>query len=76
MSSPCPSRYLHDLADNTNPDPDTRATWVNLAKKYKVPARCVWFKTPRKVCEHNDVVRALNESVSYRPLNAWGRMGY
>lgn len=52
------------LADNTNPDPDTRATWVDLAKKYKIPARCIWFKTPTQVCEHNDVVRALNKSVS------------
>ncbi|KAK1760148.1 polynucleotide kinase 3 phosphatase-domain-containing protein [Echria macrotheca] len=47
--------------DNTNPDPDTRAQWVELAKKHKVPIRCVWFKTPLYVCEHNDAVRSLNK---------------
>ncbi|MBE3048079.1 AAA family ATPase, partial [Candidatus Bathyarchaeota archaeon] len=51
------------LVDNTNADPETRAIWVDLAKKYKVPARCVWFKTPSQICEHNDAVRALNKSV-------------
>ncbi|KAI8159122.1 Bifunctional polynucleotide phosphatase/kinase [Colletotrichum sp. SAR 10_70] len=32
--------------DNTNADPDTRAVWVQLAEKQKVPIRCVWLKTP------------------------------
>ncbi|KAK1833920.1 PNK3P-domain-containing protein [Podospora conica] len=50
--------------DNTNPDPDVRTQWVELARKFKVPARCVWLKTPLKLCEHNDAVRSLN-----KPLN-------
>jgi bifunctional polynucleotide phosphatase/kinase len=48
------------LSDNTNPDPETRSIWVDLAKKYKVPIRCVWFKTPIHICEHNDAVRSMN----------------
>ncbi|KEZ44702.1 hypothetical protein SAPIO_CDS2785 [Scedosporium apiospermum] len=44
------------VIDNTNPDPDTRAVWVGLAKKFKVPVRCVWFKTPPHICEHNDAM--------------------
>ena len=56
-------RVLIVSADNTNPDPDTRVQWVQLARKNKAPIRCVWFKTPMDVCEHNNAVRALNESV-------------
>ncbi|RCI14507.1 hypothetical protein L249_7013 [Ophiocordyceps polyrhachis-furcata BCC 54312] len=48
------------VIDNTNADPETRAIWVGLAKKSGIPIRCVWFKTPMQVCEHNDAVRALN----------------
>ena len=45
--------------DNTNADPDTRAVWVEVARKYKIPIRCVYFTAPVKLCEHNDTVRAL-----------------
>ncbi|KAK5662120.1 hypothetical protein OQA88_8025 [Cercophora sp. LCS_1] len=44
------------VIDNTNPDPDTRAQWVELAQKLKVPIRCVWFKTPLQLCQHNDAL--------------------
>jgi bifunctional polynucleotide phosphatase/kinase len=52
------------MPDNTNADPDTRAAWIEIAQKAKVPIRCVWFKTPIQVCEHNDAVRALNASMN------------
>lgn len=45
--------------DNTNPDLETRAVWIRLAQKFGVPVRCVYFKTPARLCEHNDAVRAL-----------------
>ncbi|KAH7305986.1 polynucleotide kinase 3 phosphatase-domain-containing protein [Stachybotrys elegans] len=50
--------------DNTNADPDTRAVWTNLASASKVPIRCVWFKTPLHICEHNDAVRANNKALN------------
>ncbi|KAK1765385.1 polynucleotide kinase 3 phosphatase [Phialemonium atrogriseum] len=50
--------------DNTNPDPDIRAQWVELAQKNKVPIRCVWFRTPIQLCEHNDAVRSMNKSLN------------
>ena len=53
------SSSSHSL-DNTNADPDTRAIWIELALKAKTPIRCVWFKTPLQVCEHNDAVRSQN----------------
>lgn len=50
---------LQATLDNTNPDLETRAVWIRLAQKFGVPVRCVYFKTPAKLCEHNDAVRAL-----------------
>ncbi|PHH60716.1 hypothetical protein CDD81_1334 [Ophiocordyceps australis] len=50
--------------DNTNADVETRALWVGLAKKNKVPIRCLWFRTPLHLCEHNDAVRALNQTLN------------
>ncbi|KAG8677593.1 hypothetical protein FPOAC1_003617 [Fusarium poae] len=50
--------------DNTNADPETRTVWVELAKKFGISIRCVWFKTPLQVCEHNNAVRALNKSLN------------
>ncbi|KAL8650510.1 MAG: hypothetical protein Q9210_003785 [Variospora velana] len=48
-----------ELADNTNADPDVRAVWVQLARRFKVPIRCVHFTASTKLCEHNDTVRAI-----------------
>jgi len=48
--------------DNTNADPETRAVWVQLAQKFNIPIRCIYFTAPAKLCEHNDTVRALSDS--------------
>lgn len=56
---------LTRATDNTNAEPDTRAIWIDLANKHKLPIRCVWFKTPLTICEHNDAVRSLNATVWY-----------
>ncbi|KAK5110111.1 hypothetical protein LTR62_006245 [Meristemomyces frigidus] len=47
------------VVDNTNADIETRAAWVGLARKMKVPIRLVYFTASAKLCEHNDAVRAL-----------------
>ncbi|KAJ4288893.1 DNA kinase/phosphatase Pnk1 [Collariella sp. IMI 366227] len=44
------------VVDNTNADADTRSQWIALARKHGVPVRCVWFKTPLQLCEHNDAL--------------------
>ncbi|KAI1389212.1 PNK3P-domain-containing protein [Hypoxylon trugodes] len=56
------------VIDNTNPDADGRKEWVDFAKKHNVPIRCIWFKVPKALCEHNDIVRALN-----KPMNPEAR---
>jgi bifunctional polynucleotide phosphatase/kinase len=46
--------------DNTNANPEVRASWVELARAFKIPIRCVHFTASTRLCEHNDTVRALN----------------
>ncbi|KAJ2966183.1 hypothetical protein NUW58_g10724 [Xylaria curta] len=62
------AEFLEDgcsiVIDNTNPDPDGRKEWIELARKHDVAIRCVWFKIPRSLCEHNDAVRALNKALN------------
>lgn len=50
--------------DSTNPDTDVRSKWVQLAAKHNVPIRCVLFTASTEICEHNDVVRALNDMMN------------
>ncbi|KAK5032033.1 DNA kinase/phosphatase Pnk1 [Exophiala sideris] len=51
---------LNALTDNTNADIETRKYWINLAREYNVPIRCVRFTASSRLAEHNDAVRALN----------------
>ncbi|CAK7206598.1 DNA kinase/phosphatase Pnk1 [Sporothrix eucalyptigena] len=72
--------YLQDgssvAIDNTNPDPATRALWVDLAKKHRVPVRCVWFKTNPATCEHNDAVRSQNKLLNPDNREALPRIAF
>lgn len=49
--------------DNTNADAAVRGKWIQLSIKHSIPIRCVLMTTHPQVCEHNDVVRALNKIV-------------
>ncbi|KAK4096599.1 PNK3P-domain-containing protein [Parathielavia hyrcaniae] len=69
----CRAPLLISPQDNTNPDVDTRSHWVALARKHKVPIRCLWFRTPLALCEHNDAVRSLN--AQNKQLNPEARKG-
>jgi predicted kinase len=51
------------MSDNTNVDRTTRAYWIDLAVRFNIPIRCVYFTADPKICEHNDKVRALNLEV-------------
>lgn len=51
------------VLDNTNADSEVRSKWVELAATHSVPIRCVLFTASSELCEHNDVVRALNNVV-------------
>ncbi|KAM0548173.1 hypothetical protein ACHAPJ_009971 [Fusarium lateritium] len=64
------------VIDNTNADPETRTIWVELAKKFGIAIRCVWFKTSLQVCEHNNAVRALNESLNPESRQVLPKMAF
>ncbi|KAF9087225.1 hypothetical protein BGX29_000950 [Mortierella sp. GBA35] len=51
------------VVDNTNPDVASRAPYVALAKKYKVPVRCFLFQADKDLATHNNYFRAF-----HRPL--------
>ncbi len=51
------------MTDNTNADVETRRYWVNIAREYNVPIRCVRFTASSRLAEHNDAVRALNPEI-------------
>lgn len=48
------------VIDATNGDPDTRATWVAVARKAGVPARAVVLNVPKEVAVHLNALRAGN----------------
>ncbi|KAH9857756.1 PNK3P-domain-containing protein [Lenzites betulinus] len=48
------------VVDNTNRDQATRKHYVALAKKHKVPIRCVYFADPLELAWHNNLYRAFN----------------
>ncbi|KAL4990536.1 polynucleotide kinase 3 phosphatase-domain-containing protein [Aspergillus falconensis] len=52
------------VVDNTNADVDTRAQWIEVAKEFSVPIRCVYFSAPPALCKHNNAVRAANRSLN------------
>ncbi|KAK7425094.1 DNA kinase/phosphatase Pnk1 [Neonectria punicea] len=62
--------------DNTNADPSTRSLWIEEAKKFGIPIRCVWFSTPLPLCEHNDAVRALNASMNPESRQSLPKMAF
>ncbi|KAK0625005.1 polynucleotide kinase 3 phosphatase-domain-containing protein [Bombardia bombarda] len=64
------------VVDNTNPDPDIRAQWIQFAAKHKVPIRCVWFKTPVRLCEHNDAVRSMSKAMNPESRQALPKLAF
>ncbi|KAL3494656.1 polynucleotide kinase 3 phosphatase-domain-containing protein [Aspergillus germanicus] len=52
------------VVDNTNADQETRALWLDVAKEFKVPIRCVYFSATPAICKHNNAVRAANKTLN------------
>lgn len=50
------------VVDNTNGDRESRARYVNAAKKNKVPCRCFVMNTSFKHAEHNIAFRELTDT--------------
>lgn len=56
------------VIDNTNPDKESRARYIQVAKKLKVPVRCFMMSTTYKQSRHNEVYRQLTNS-KHKPIN-------
>ncbi|KAB8216150.1 polynucleotide kinase 3 phosphatase-domain-containing protein [Aspergillus novoparasiticus] len=52
------------VVDNTNADPETRSHWIEIAKEFGIPIRCVYFSASPTLCRHNNAVRASNKSLN------------
>ena len=64
------------IVDNTNRDRATRKHYVDLARRAGVRIRCFHFDTPKHVCMHNNLVRAMGAGptgeVSDTHTGGWG----
>lgn len=56
----CCSEVSLTLKDNTNPDKDTRKSWISLAQKHGIPISCLHFTADKQLSRHNAIVRALS----------------
>ena len=56
------------MVDNTNPDVESRARYIQIAKKYKLPVRCFLMSTSYKQARHNEVYRQLTNE-KHKPIN-------
>lgn len=56
------------VVDNTNPDVESRAKYLSLAKEYRVPCRCFMFKTSMEHVKHNERFREITDK-SHTPIN-------
>lgn len=46
------------VIDNTNPNRDTRASYIRIANEHSIQARCFHFVASREICNHNNHFRS------------------
>jgi len=56
------------VIDNTNPSPDTRKEYINLAKRYNYNVRSITMKTEPELAKHLTKVRCRINPVKYKPI--------
>ena len=49
------------MIDNTNPTPEARSAYIQLAQKYTVPVRAFVFAIPKDLAFHLDTLRKVNK---------------
>jgi bifunctional polynucleotide phosphatase/kinase len=47
------------VIDNTNPSKEVRKKYIDIANKYNVKVKCVYFNIDRNLARHNNVYRSL-----------------
>ena len=57
--------------DNTNPSIETRAPFINLARKHSIPIRCIRMQVDQWTCLHLDTFRSITRAVDPLPRVAF-----
>ena len=47
------------IIDNTNPSRKARKVYIDIAKKYNISVRCLWFNTLKELAMHNNIYRHI-----------------
>jgi len=47
----------HVVIDNTNPDPNVRAAYIEIAQDHDIPVRCFWLQTNEDLAKHLNLFR-------------------
>jgi len=55
------------IVDNTNPEPATRQTYIEMAKAKGIPVRCFHFQTPEELTHHLNLFREKVQGVPHVP---------
>ena len=56
------------VVDNTNPAPDTRALYLQLAQQHHCPVRCFIFTAPLKLAQHLNLYRERASGGAYKRI--------
>ncbi|EPX70591.1 DNA kinase/phosphatase Pnk1 [Schizosaccharomyces octosporus yFS286] len=59
------------VVDNTNPTIEAREAWVELAKRFNIPARCVYVEVPELLAKHNNTFRYIQQEIKGLPEVAY-----
>ena len=64
------------LVDNTNPSKATRTAYIDLAKEFKVPVRCIHLNIPLELSHHLNLYRQTKSKGKQRRVPEVGYRVY
>lgn len=55
------------VIDNTNPNKSTRKVFIDIAKKYGVKCKCIYFNIDKDLAKHNNYFRSYINNINIIP---------